>query len=100
MPRPHFVYILKCADPSFYVGLTHDPALRESQHNAGRGGAFTASRLPVRLVFSELHTSLESARKREKQLKHWSVAKKTALINGDAVALRAAARRRVFRRKK
>ena len=95
VPCAYFVYILRCADSSLYVGLTHDPALRESEHNAGRGGVFTASRLPVRLVFTELHSSLTSARNREKQLKRWSVAKKTALINGDATALRAAARRRV-----
>ena len=48
-----FVYILKCRDGSLYTGMTNDLPHRLSVHRSGRGGAYTRSRLPVRLVYSE-----------------------------------------------
>lgn len=41
-----FIYILRCADGSFYVGHTDDLASREDVHNAGNGAGYTASRRP------------------------------------------------------
>ena len=47
-----FLYILRCADGSFYVGITRTALeLRIAQHNAGTFGGYTATRLPVTLVF-------------------------------------------------
>jgi putative endonuclease len=66
--EPCFVYILKCADGSYYVGSTTDVAERERVHNEGHGAVYTATRRPVRLVYSEAHQSWPSARKREAQL--------------------------------
>lgn len=57
-------------------------------HNQGRGGAYTRVRLPVVLVFAERHDTADSARRRERQIKRWSMAKKESLITGDAVALK------------
>ena len=79
----HFVYILQCCDGSFYVGLTQDVSKRLEVHNSGEGPAFTASRLPVRLIYQEYFATLEEAAHREKQLKGWSRAKKEALISGN-----------------
>ena len=31
----HFVYILRCCDGSYYVGITDDPQARIALHNAG-----------------------------------------------------------------
>jgi hypothetical protein len=42
----------------------------------------------ARIVYSERHPNLGSARKRELQLKKWSRAKKEALIAGDLAALK------------
>ncbi|MGA8767602.1 MAG: GIY-YIG nuclease family protein [Candidatus Acidiferrales bacterium] len=78
-----FCYILECADGSLYVGVTDDPAQRVRHHNEGKGSTWTASRRPVTLVWTEDHRTLSAARKRENQLKRWSLAKKVALIGGS-----------------
>ncbi len=84
----HFVYILRCSDGSYYVGVASDLHDRVATHNAGRGPRFTSLRLPVSLVYSEPHPGLSSAKKRERQLKGWSRAKKEALMKGDLETLR------------
>ena len=94
VPSPCFVYILLCADGSFYIGCTSDLHDRERTHNDGFGAEHTASRRPVRLVYSESHDSWPAARKREAQIKRWSRAKKQALIDGNSSALHTLARRR------
>ena len=75
-----WVYILRCADASLYVGHTADLKTRERTHNEGHGGTYTAKRRPVRLIYSEEFATLEEARDRERQLKRWSGVKKEALI--------------------
>jgi putative endonuclease len=82
-----FVYILRCADESLYVGWTDDVDARVAAHNEGRGGRYTRRRRPVALAFVESHPTSESARDRERQLKGWSAAKKESLINGDTDTL-------------
>jgi putative endonuclease len=66
--EPCFVYILRCADGSYDVGSTSDVAVRERVHNEGHGAVYTATRRPVRLVYSEAHQSWPAARRREAQL--------------------------------
>jgi putative endonuclease len=78
-----WVYILECSDSSFYVGSTSDLAVRVEVHESGKGSKHTAARLPIRLAFSEQHSTLESAVKRERQIKRWTRAKKAALIAGE-----------------
>ncbi|MCU0250945.1 MAG: GIY-YIG nuclease family protein [Vicinamibacterales bacterium] len=92
--EPCFVYILKCADGSYYVGSTSDVAERERIHNEGLGAEHTAAHRPVRLVYSEAHESWPAARKREAQLERWTRAKKDALIAGNRAKLHDLARRR------
>ena len=87
-----WVYILRCADASLYVGHTHDLDARERTHNEGRGGSYTAGRRPVRVVYSESMQSLEDARRRERQLKRWSGRKKEALVAGDISVLKSLGR--------
>ena len=43
------VYLLECVDGSLYCGITVDLQKRLAAHNAGKGGAYTRSRLPVRI---------------------------------------------------
>ena len=79
--RMPFVYMLECADGSFYVGSTvHSLEVRLYQHQQGLGAAYTARRLPVRLVWHEEHERISSAFGREKQVQNWSRAKRIALI--------------------
>ena len=90
-----FVYILRCADGSLYVGHTTNIEDRVRVHNEGRGALWTACRRPVVLVYHESHSSSADAINRERQLKRWTHAKKLALINGDTVRLKALVKRRM-----
>jgi putative endonuclease len=83
-----FIYILRCRDGRYYVGSTHDVGKRLQVHQSGRGPAFTASRLPVALIYQESLPTLAEAVRRERQLKGWSRAKKEALVAGDQKRLR------------
>jgi putative endonuclease len=78
-----YVYILRCADGSYYTGLTNDPIRRVEEHQQGlRKDAFTYSRRPVELVYSMFFPdgTHDQARAWEKKLKGWSRAKKKAVI--------------------
>ncbi len=47
------LYILACADGSFYTGVTTDPERRLAEHNAGRASRYTRTRRPVVMVYRE-----------------------------------------------
>lgn len=95
MTEGAWVYMLECADRSFYVGSTRDTLdARIAQHDAGVFGGYTASRRPVRLVWSEHFQRIVDAVAAERQIKGWSRAKKKALIASDWERLSHLARRR------
>lgn len=77
-----FMYILHCADGSFYVGSTWDLERRLWQHNRGEGAEYTRRRMPVSLVYFEECDRIESAFAREKQVQGWGRRKRIALIEG------------------
>ena len=91
-----FVYILHCADGSYYVGSAtgEDLTPRIAQHNCGYYGGYTSTRRPVRLVWSEYFDRITDAITVERQLKGWSRAKKEALIRGDWSSVQRLAKRR------
>ncbi len=90
-----YVYILRCADGSYYVGIARGSLeKRVAEHNAGTYGGFTARRRPVSLAFSQDFARLVDAIAMERRLKGWSRKKKEALIRGDFEELRALARRK------
>lgn len=78
-----YMYILKCADDSYYTGSTKDLELRLQQHQSGEGANHTKKHLPVELVYFEEFDRIDEAFYREKQVQGWSRKKKEALINGD-----------------
>jgi len=83
-----YVYILKCADNSYYTGVTSNLNQRLYQHQlAFYPDCYTVSRRPVELVFYAEFTNIEFAIDKEKQIKKWSRAKKEALINGEYDAI-------------
>ncbi|MBI2815230.1 MAG: GIY-YIG nuclease family protein [Opitutae bacterium] len=77
-----FVYILRCADRTFYIGTARDVKARQAAHNAGRGAKYTRPRRPVRVVWAEGPMSLTRALRREYQLKQLTRPQKQALIRG------------------
>lgn len=83
-----YTYILECANGEYYVGSTTDMESRLREHQAGQGGYFTRTHLPVKLVYTEEFPSIEQAFKRERQLHGWSRAKKEALIKADYTLLK------------
>jgi predicted GIY-YIG superfamily endonuclease/uridine kinase len=85
---PFFVYILRCADGSYYTGHTDNLELRMAQHRAGEIPGYTQDRRPVDLAFSAEVGSRSEALERERQIKRWSRAKKEALVAGDWDGLR------------
>jgi predicted GIY-YIG superfamily endonuclease len=81
---PFYVYILKCADGTYYTGCTNDLYRRLNEHQTGASAtAYTASRRPVELVWNEEVGTLGEALFHERQIKGWSRAKKEALIRND-----------------
>jgi GIY-YIG catalytic domain len=50
-----FVYLVRCADGTLYVGRTTNLASREKAHSDGTGAAYTAARRPVQVVYAEEH---------------------------------------------
>ena len=83
-----YVYLLRCADGSYYTGHTEDLEIRLAAHQRGEFPGYTKSRRPVELAFSEEFPSRDDALQRERQIKGWTRAKKEALIAGDWERLR------------
>ena len=92
--QDYWVYILRCADGSYYIGCTHDLQQRIKTHEQGRAAEYTSRRRPLTLVYSEKHQTVDSAHRRERQVKRWTKEKKEALINGDLAGLKALSKRR------
>ncbi len=78
-----YVYILLCADGSYYTGHTDSLESRVAAHERGEFPGYTYTRRPVRLVYAEEFYSREEALASERQIKGWRRAKKEALIKGD-----------------
>ena len=62
-----FVYLVRCADGSFYTGVTTDLPRRLRQHNGeiAGGAGYTRGRRPVCLVWSEACIDRSHAQRRE-----------------------------------
>ena len=82
----YFVYMLRCADGSFYTGFTTDPVRRTAVHNSGKGAKCTRARLPVTLVYTESFPDKSAALKREAALKKLTHGQKQSLISSSAKA--------------
>lgn len=78
-----YVYILKCADDSYYTGHTDNLEARLSAHQRGLFPNYTHGRRPVKLVLAEELPSRIEALEQERRIKGWSRAKKEALMMSD-----------------
>ena len=89
-----WLYILLCADGSYYVGTTRDSLDRRfAEHQAGTFGDYTSRRRPVTLVYHQVFERITDAIAAERQVKGWRREKKEALIRGDFQLLPALSRR-------
>jgi len=83
-----YLYILECADGSYYTGSTWDLEKRLWEHQNGLGANHTADRLPVKLLYCEECGRIEDAYTREKQIQGWGRKKKQALVASDTNRLK------------
>ena len=91
-----YVYMLRCADGSFYIGTATGDDLnrRIIEHQTGARPGYTFTRRPVTLVWSEHFDRITDAIAAERQIKGWGQAKKEALILGDWNRIQLLAKRR------
>ena len=82
------MYILECANDSYYVGSTRNLGKRVSAHQNGLGSNYTKKHLPVRLIYFETFDKIWKAFNREKQIQRWTNETKASLIRGDISALK------------
>ena len=89
------IYILLCADGSYYTGITRRSVEeRVSEHAQGLDrDCYTFTRRPVKLVYSETYERIDEAIAAERRIKGWSRAKKEAYMRGDFARLSLLAKR-------
>ena len=79
-----WVYILRCADNSYYTGHADNLEQRIAQHHQGYfPSCYTYKRRPLELLFSQDFVTREEALTSEQQIKGWSRKKKEAMMRGD-----------------
>lgn len=79
----YFLYILRNKCNCLYIGQTNNIERRIKDHQSGNGAKFIKDYGEFELVYSEKFETRDMAMQREKQLKHWTRAKKEALISKD-----------------
>jgi predicted GIY-YIG superfamily endonuclease len=89
-----WVYLLRCADGTYYTGHTDDLDKRIGEHANGLCNGYTAIRRPVECVFTQACPTRIEALTFERQIKGWSRAKKEALIRGDWTEIKRLAKNR------
>ena len=76
----NYAYILECGDGTLYTGWTNDLEKRLKTHNEGKGGKYTRSRLPVKLVYFEEFETPNEAMSREWHIKRLKRKEKLLLV--------------------
>jgi putative endonuclease len=75
-----FVYIILCEDQSLYTGYSDDPHKRFLAHQNGKGGTYTRSHKPLKVIYTESFQTKNEALKREIEIKRWSREKKIRML--------------------
>lgn len=82
--KTYYVYILKCADNSYYTGITNNMERRLLEHEQGTTpDSYITTRRPVEIVFVQMFNDARQAIAFEKQVKGWSRKKKEAIIKDN-----------------
>lgn len=75
-----FIYILLCADRSLYTGISNNPEQRLAEHKKGKGGSYTRSHKPLKMIYLEKAPDKSTALKREAEIKSWTRSRKINLL--------------------
>jgi len=89
-----FVYILECADGTYYTGYTPDIDRRLGLHNRGKGARYTRDRRPVELKWHKAYRYFKLAFLEEKRIKALTRKEKEDLIYARKPRKRRAGSRR------
>tara|TARA_R110000796_G_scaffold99266_1_gene207296 strand:- start:6 stop:257 length:252 start_codon:yes stop_codon:yes gene_type:complete len=77
-----FLYVLQCADGSYYTGVTTDAERRVNEHNTSKRGAkYTKTRRPVVIIYLSEYESRSSAQKAEYKFKQLTRKQKEEIVN-------------------
>jgi len=84
-----YVYLLLCADNSYYTGITTNPKRRLQEHNENnkKAAKYTRARRPLKMVYFELCESRSDAGCREHEIRKLSRPKKAALAKSMQVTM-------------
>lgn len=80
MSSSSYVYIVECADHTYYTGWTTDVQRRVACHNSGKGAKYTKTRLPVVLRYYEVCDTKQEAMRREYAIKQLTRKEKEELM--------------------
>jgi putative endonuclease len=72
MIKPWFVYIIRCADNTYYTGISPDVAKRITKHRMGLGAKYTRGKSPLVLVYVKKYANVSEALKAERAIKRSS----------------------------
>ncbi|WP_188499212.1 GIY-YIG nuclease family protein [Pullulanibacillus pueri] len=85
MDHNHFVYILECADGTYYTGYTNNLEKRLRAHEQGKGAKYTRGRGPLKLIYHETFMTKEAAMSREYAIKRMNRQAKVQLVKGETM---------------
>ncbi|MFC1756313.1 GIY-YIG nuclease family protein [Patescibacteria group bacterium] len=81
----YYVYLVECADSTYYCGYTKDLEKRVYDHNNTSHGAFyTKNKRPVKLIYSEEYETQKEAMRREYKIKTFKRKKKEELVQNNS----------------
>ena len=78
--RPCVYIVVSRSNGTLYIGVTGDLWRRMAEHTQGLFPGFTAKYNVKRLVYYEMHETMDEAILREKQMKEWKSIWKLRLI--------------------
>jgi len=77
------VYIVVCADGTYYTGSTGDLQKRIALHNKGRGAKYLRGKRPVELVYARKYCYYKLAVTAERKIKQFTRRQKEKLMNAS-----------------
>ncbi len=78
----YYVYLLKCADGSYFSGITNDIDRKLKEHCLGqKSGCWTYSRRPLKLVFLTSSDDPGWALDLDKRIKKWKRSRKRTVVS-------------------
>jgi putative endonuclease len=79
--KPWHLYILRCADDTFYTGITTNVKRRFAEHcESPKGAKYTHSHRPVQIAFRKRIGTMGDALRMERLVKHLSKEQKEKLV--------------------